>query len=131
MDQSEYIQSLLDRIQELERENSALKARLGDTTSSVQTRTVESGIEDNAVELIQMDNLSLLQGLFKSGLDLNAYVPSQGTFLIHEAVKSGSIKVLNFLIMKGANLNATADDGNSPLTLAAQLSKHDAMCILL
>lgn len=91
----------------------------------------ESGLEESAVDYIEMDNLAFLQGLFKQGLDLNAQIPSRGTLLIHEAVKAGSIKVLNFLIIKGANLNSTASDGNSPLTLAAELAKHDAMCILL
>lgn len=46
-------------------------------------------------------------------------------------MRAGAIKVLNFLCTKGVNLNVVSQDGNTPLTLGAELGKHDAMCILL
>ena len=78
-----------------------------------------------------MDNLAFLQGLLKQGLDPGTFFQARGTYFIHEAMRSGAIKVLNFLCSKGADLNAVARDGNTPLTLGAELGNHDAICILL
>ena len=41
---------------------------------------------------------------------------------IHEAAKEGNINRLKFLIKKGAKVNARADDGDTPLHLAAAYS---------
>ena len=138
----EQVQALLARIQELEAENRSLKAtqkelqrRIGEIEGTpeepAEPAPRDDSLEAAAVQLIEIDSLSQLQDLFKRGLEINATLPSRGTCLIHEAMRAGGIKVLNFLCTKGANLNAVAEDGNSPLTLGAELSKHDAMCILL
>jgi len=76
-----------------------------------------------------MDNLSALQSLQNVGIDY--YFSGTGNYLIHEAVKAGAIKILNYLASKGADLNAVSKDEETALTLGAELGRHDALCIIL
>lgn len=89
-----------------------------------------SNISDHLLMNLEIDNLSFVQASIPS-ITLNYYFETLGTFLIHEAVKAGSIKVLNYLCAKGVDMNAKSKSGESPLTLGAEENKHDAMCIIL
>jgi uncharacterized coiled-coil protein SlyX len=89
-----------------------------------------SDLEYSLKQNIEFDNLSFVKSVLPS-INVNYNFQSSGTHLVHEAVKSGAIKVLNFLCAQGADLNLTTTTGESPLTLGAEENKHDAMCIIL
>lgn len=50
---------------------------------------------------------------------------------LHWAASGGKTKMIEFLILKGADLNATDDDGFTPLHIAAQWNRKDAAQCLI
>lgn len=97
-----------------------------ETTATSETTDIEYSLKQN----IEFDNLSFVKSVLSS-IGVNYFFESIGTFLIHEAVKAGAIKILNFICAQGANLNAKTNAGDSALILGAEENKHDAMCIIL
>lgn len=87
-------------------------------------------IEYSLKQNIEFDNLSFVKSVLSS-ISVNYYFESLGTFLIHEAVKAGAIKILNFICAQGADLNAKTSSKDSALILGAEENKHDSMCIIL
>lgn len=81
------------------------------------------------IQNIEIDNLQFIQTMITT-ITVNYYFES-GTYLIHEAVKAGAIKILHYLCKNGADMNIKSKAGESPLTLGAEENKHDAMCIIL
>jgi ankyrin repeat protein len=71
-------------------------------------------------------DISLIEHLIEKGADLNYNNTSDGLTSLHYAISCGADEVARLLIEKGANVNALADDGTSPLILAA---KNDSVFI--
>ena len=63
---------------------------------------------------------SLIEHLIEKGADVNLKNTSDGWRGLHYAISCGSDDVARLLIEKGAEVNAIADDGTTPLILAAQ-----------
>ena len=97
-----------------------------ETASTSKAGDIEYSLKQN----IEFDNLSFVKSVLSS-ISINYYFDSLGTFLIHEAVKAGAIKILNFICAQGADLNAKTSQGDSALILGAEDNKHDSMCIIL
>jgi ankyrin repeat protein len=71
-------------------------------------------------------DLSLIEHFIEKGADVNFKNTSDGWRGLHYAISCGSDDVARLLIEKGANVNGLADDGTSPLILAA---KNDSVFI--
>jgi len=71
-------------------------------------------------------DLSLIEHLIEKGADVNYKNTPDGWTGLHFAIFSGADDVARLLIEKGANVNAIADDGTTPLILAA---KNDSVFI--
>ncbi|CAG9333174.1 unnamed protein product [Blepharisma stoltei] len=127
---NETIEVLLRRNKELESKLSAESPKHIPSSPSTRPSTTTSEYSQDVLQHIQMDNLSFFQSLISNGLSIDRHFEESGTFLIHEAVKSGAIKILHFLSSR-CNVNAVSDDGETPLTLGAELEKHDSICMLL
>ena len=65
-------------------------------------------------------DLSLIEHLIEKGADINYKNPDDGWRSLHYAISCGSDDAARLLIEKGANVNSLADDGTSPLILAAK-----------
>ena len=72
-------------------------------------------------------DVSLIEHLIEKGADINYNTPSnalakpfEGWTSLHYAISCGADDVARLLIEKGANVNAIADDGTTPLILAAK-----------
>jgi ankyrin repeat protein len=65
-------------------------------------------------------NLSFIEYLIEKGADVNFKNTSDGWRSLHYAISCGSDDAARLLIEKGANVNSLADDGTSPLILAAK-----------
>ena len=66
---------------------------------------MDSEISHHLLQNLEIDNLSYIQSVLTSAT-VNYYFEELGTYLIHEAVKAGSIKVLSFICKKGADMNS-------------------------
>ena len=106
------------------------KSRNSETKTTGPESQSNSDLANTVLQSLDNDNLSYIQSVL-STVSVNYYFESTGNYLIHEAVKSGAIKILHFLCAKGADMNAVSDDGESPLTLGAEKNMHDSMCIIL
>jgi cytochrome c len=71
-------------------------------------------------------DLSLIELLIQKGADLDHKNTPEGLTSLHYAISSKSDDVARLLIEKGANVNALAEDGTSPLILAV---KKDSLFI--
>ena len=71
-------------------------------------------------------DLSFIEHLIEKGADVNLKNTSDGWRGLHYAISCGSDDVARLLIEKGADVNAIADDGTTPLILAA---KNDSVFI--
>ena len=69
---------------------------------------------------------SLIEHLIEKGADVNYKDTSDGLRSLHYAISCGSDDAARLLIEKGADVNAIADDGTTPLILA---SKNDSVFI--
>lgn len=69
---------------------------------------------------------SLIEHLIQKGADVNYKNTSDGWKGLHYAISCGSDDMARLLIEKGADVNAIADDGTTPLILAA---KNDSVFI--
>jgi ankyrin repeat protein len=72
-------------------------------------------------------DISIIERLIEKGADINYSTPSnplakpfEGWTSLHYAISCKSDEVARFLIEKGADVNAIADDGTTPLILAAK-----------
>lgn len=72
-------------------------------------------------------DVSLIEHLIEKGADINYSTPSdplakpfEGWTSLHYAISCGADEVARLLIEKGANVNAIADDGTTPLIIAAK-----------
>ena len=65
-------------------------------------------------------DLSFIEHLIEKGADVNLKNTSDGWRGLHYAISCGSDDVARLLIEKGAEVNAIADDGTTPLILAAK-----------
>jgi ankyrin repeat protein len=65
-------------------------------------------------------DLSLIEHLIEKGADVNYKNTSDGWRGLHYVISCGSDDVARLLIEKGADVNAIADDGTTPLILAAK-----------
>ena len=63
---------------------------------------------------------SLIENFIQKGADINYGSTSDGLTSLHYAISCGADDMARFLIEKGANVNALAEDGTSPLILAAK-----------
>ena len=69
---------------------------------------------------------SLIEHFIEKGADVNYKNTSDGWRGLHYAISCGSDDMARLLIEKGADVNAIADDGTTPLILAA---KNDSVFI--
>jgi ankyrin repeat protein len=69
---------------------------------------------------------SLIEHFIEKGADVNYKNTSDGWRSLHYAISCGSDDMARLLIEKGADVNAIADDGTTPLILAA---KNDSVFI--
>jgi uncharacterized protein len=72
-------------------------------------------------------DISLIERLIEKGADINYNTPSnalakpfEGWTSLHYAISCGADDVARLLIEKGANVNSIADDGTTPLIIAAK-----------
>ena len=71
-------------------------------------------------------DLSFIEHLIQKGADVNFKNTSDGWRSLHYAISCGSDDMARLLIEQGADVNAIADDGTTPLILAA---KNDSVFI--
>ncbi len=73
----------------------------------------------------------LLKGAwFRTAIDINVRNADGDTALI-AAIKDNKLRMVEFLIKRGADLNSTDKDGNTPLILAIRRGNTDMMAYLL
>ena len=66
-------------------------------------------------------DLSFIEHLIEKGADVNLKNTSDGWRGLHYAISCGADDMARLLIEKGADVNAIADDGTTPLILAAKI----------
>ena len=71
------------------------------------------------------------QQLIDRGGDVNERDPARGWTPLHAAVANGHPKMTQFLLDKGANVNARANDGSTPLHIAMAGNHVKVVSILL
>ena len=71
-------------------------------------------------------DISFIEHLIEKGADVNLKNTADGLRSLHYAISCGSDDAARLLIEKGADVNAIADDGTTPLILA---SKNDSVFI--
>ena len=64
-------------------------------------------------------------------MDLNAKEDVYGATPLHMAAANGNKKIAEFLITKGADLNARNDNGGTPLVYAAQIGHKEVAELLI
>ena len=69
--------------------------------------------------------------LLNAGVDLNARHPDEGSTALSTAALHGQLEIANLLLERGADPNATNNDGNAPLHVAAFLCHADIVELLL
>lgn len=89
----------------------------------------------NAIDDIDeyTQDYAFVELLINRGADVNTHTNehSSGDSPLHIAVRLGFKKFVNFLISRGANVNATNTDGYTPLMLACRTKRIDEMMILV
>ena len=96
---------------------SSLKAAMGVSRNPRENRRNRVG----AAEMERADRERLTLELARTILDLGADVnqgDDRGNTPLHDAVRAGFASVVELLAARGADLDATNDDGQTPLTLA-------------
>lgn len=87
-------------------------------TTSMPPETKQS-LENLAFEAITNNNLDELKNLLKdNNFDVNLI--QNGQTLLHHAVKNKSLKVVEFLLEKNADCNASNTAGQTPLSIACE-----------
>ncbi|KAI9735882.1 MAG: hypothetical protein M1834_001347 [Cirrosporium novae-zelandiae] len=86
------------------------------------------------IAALRSPTLSAIQHIFSQGLaSPNDIIPPWGRTLLHEVIFSslagvpGSIRMCEFLIQAGADLNARSVDGSTPLLLCCELMHHEIL----
>lgn len=74
-------------------------------------------------------DLEAVGALVRSGVDVN--VKDQGETALHRAAKKNRQKIIEFLLARGANVNAKDGYGNTPLNIAALRGYREAVRLLL
>jgi ankyrin repeat protein len=85
-------------------------------------------IED-AMAAIYMKEFAKAQEIINSGIDVNEQV--QGSYLLNMACYRGHLETVQLLLDKGAEINATAGDGSTPLVQAGNGDKTGEIIALL
>lgn len=76
------------------------------------------------------DDVDLIKKFIAQGGNINV-TDASGFTALHQAVKSGHLFTVNFLLKNGANPNICDDDVRSPLFFAAALGKEEILDCLL
>lgn len=86
--------------------------------------------ECRLVRLVRhVGNLDEVQSLINKGVDINA--ECYGSNALIRAIWAKNLKVLKYLISKGANINKVDNEGNTALILAAEYGKLEAVKVLV
>ncbi|CAJ1966131.1 unnamed protein product [Cylindrotheca closterium] len=102
-----------------------------DYDSSVVSSTTNSTEEETSYvylphQLAQAGRLDDLKDLLESYPDLINDVDNYGWSLMHEASRSGSTELADYLISKGAKLNPKSNEGHTPLFEADRFNGPDS-----
>lgn len=76
-------------------------------------------------EAAEKGDLSMIKKLLTNNLAFIDIKDKNGETPLHKAIKGGFIELIRLLISMGANINAKANDGTTPLRLARKLDKKD------
>ncbi len=111
-----------------------LAARFGhrELTALLLSRKADLGRRNRYGDTVLMmaslkGDLTVVKTLVEAGADLKTI----GWSALHYAAFGGSSAVVNYLIAKGANKNAVAPNGYTPLMLAVRDGKEEAVKALL
>jgi ankyrin repeat protein len=90
-----------------------------------------SGFCDDIHDAIHAGDLAKVKLLLKDNPELVSRRDDKGYTLLHEAAAKGDKDVVEWLIAKGAKVNAKAESGWRPLHEAAQFGNKDTVKLLL
>lgn len=94
----------------------------------ILTPVFSQGIED-AMAAIYMQEFDKAQEIINSGIDVNEQV--RGSYLLNIACYRGHLETVKLLLDKGAEINAIAGDGSTPLIQAGNGDKTGEIVALL
>lgn len=80
------------------------------------------------------DSIESVEMLLAAGADINVKriaEPDEGFSLLHIASRNGNIQVVEFLVAKGLDINAQTAEGRTPLSLAKEQKRNEAVIKLL
>ncbi len=96
-----------------------------------QTLPVNKQQVDEMVRAVMGGNLKKVQAALNSNLDINGFYNKDGLTLLMAAIYFGQNEIVKFLIDKGADVNAKANNGGTSLILASLKGHEDVVKILL
>ena len=96
---------------------SSLKAAMGVSQIPQENRRNRVGAADPDRRDMERLTLELARTVLDLGVDVNQ-ADDRGNTALHDAVRTGFASLVNLLAAHGANLDATNDRGQTPLTLA-------------
>jgi ankyrin repeat protein len=80
---------------------------------------------------VDKDNLGAISSLLERGADINGKLKEFGITPLMVAVKNGSGDIVQYLILKGANINITDNRGSTALHIAAKRQDYQTIMFLL
>ncbi|KAJ8684014.1 hypothetical protein QAD02_019806 [Eretmocerus hayati] len=79
----------------------------------------EEYVEPPALVAVKNNNIEAVRSLITKGLDVNDKI--NGTYCIHEAIKTGNPEMVKLLLDSGSNLGCVDVKGRGPLHIAIQI----------
>ncbi|GAG25792.1 unnamed protein product, partial [marine sediment metagenome] len=76
-------------------------------------------------EAVSVGNFTIARFLISRGANINFINPLNGTSILHSATHDSHFKFILLLLLKGANIDAQAHDGETPLHVSIRTMKHD------
>lgn len=75
-------------------------------------------------KFVRQGNVDGVRSIFAMGSGAPSDTVSDGTGLLHAAVRHGSVEMIEYLIQEGADVNARDDDGETPIHVALATGKE-------
>ena len=91
----------------------------------------EAGARPNLIDAVLLNDVELVRAFLDAGGDVNEGEDSYNGPLLQEAAEIGHVEMVDFLLARGANIEATDDICQRPLMVAAARGQFDVVKLLL